>query len=340
MGKKHSKYAIAEHAKPEHEIACIEANFGQGTGIASCDNRSEANERDDDAASSKRVGKERDHGEAEEDGDQVNDGENVSGEEQTEALNTLYEGEFDGTELFVVEEPSEIPEKEDRPPPEDDESAESNDWNTYILNKEIIDEHDWNYRVVTAQHLGIDLKDLATLYPDPFPGYEPPSRETSAPPATPTRPDTSTAPSAPCTPSPAPTKSSGRPDSDESISLEVTDAEDEDEDRVPGTRAIDYADDSDENMGDDEMDEEDMVDDIGADVGHQSQTSTTTAGHRKNRNDDYSHGLTPLIFSAVLKTALRARVLRWTSSAPGRTGLDTTFSSGTIWSWVTGSSGG
>lgn len=240
------------------------------------------NERDDDAASSKRVGKERDHGEAEEDGDQVNDGENVSGEEQTEALNTLYEGEFDGTELFVVEEPSEIPEKEDRPPPEDDESAESNGWNTYILNKEIIDEHDWNYRVVTAQHLGIDLKDLATLYPDPFPGYEPPSRETSAPPATPTRPDTSTAPSAPCTPSPAPTKSSGRPDSDESISLEVTDAEDEDEDRVPGTRAIDYADDSDENMGDDEMDEEDMVDDIGADVGHQSQTSTTTAGHRKN----------------------------------------------------------
>ncbi|PVH85715.1 hypothetical protein DL98DRAFT_36762 [Cadophora sp. DSE1049] len=235
------------------------------------------NERDD-SASSRHGGKEGDHGEAEQDGKQASEEEHVPGEEKTEAPNTLYDGEFDGTELFVVEEPSQLHEKEDRPPPKDDESAEANGWNTYLLNKEIIDAQDWNYRAMTAQHLGIDLNDLAVLYPDPFPGYEPPPRESSASPATPTRSVASSVTSTPSTPSPPHTKITDKPDCDESISLEVTDSEDEE--KIPGTRAIENANDSDEDKGDDEMEEEDLAYGVDIETGHQSQASTANAGHR------------------------------------------------------------
>ncbi|KAH7417445.1 hypothetical protein BKA64DRAFT_300795 [Cadophora sp. MPI-SDFR-AT-0126] len=234
-------------------------------------------EGDDDGASSSHGGKKDDHREAKQDGE-AGEAVLVPGEEQAEAPNTLYDGEFDGTELFVVEEPTALPKKEDRPPPKDNKSTVANGWNTYLLNKEIIDEHDWNYRVVTAQHLGIDLKDLAVLYPDPFPGYNAPPRETAAPPVTPTRSAASSTPSTPSTPSPLPTKVTDRHDSDESISLEVTDSEDED--NVLMARVVEYASDSDEDMGDGEMEDQDLAEDVDMETVHQSQASTANAGNR------------------------------------------------------------
>ncbi|KAK0119328.1 hypothetical protein ONS95_008170 [Cadophora gregata] len=232
------------------------------------------NERGDDCASSNDAGKKGAGAQPEQDIENRSEQGHEKTEKQNKTTLTLSDDEFDGTELFMVEETSEVTRKEDRPPPKDDKSRDVDGWNTYLLNKEIIDEHDWNYRIVTAQHLGIDLKELAALYPDPFPGYEHPPRESSAFPVTPTRSVASSAQSTPSTPSPAPTKTTDRPDSDESISLEVTDSED---DRVPGTRAIQYVNDSDEDMGDDEMEEEDLADDAELHAGHQSQGSTTNA---------------------------------------------------------------
>ncbi|XMA14344.1 hypothetical protein WAI453_007135 [Rhynchosporium graminicola] len=89
-----------------------------------------------------------------------------------------YKEDDNRPELFIVEEPFlEVSEPASPIPPPKNDFPDVTNWNTYLLNKEIIDEHDWNYRVMTAQSLGLDLKAVAALYPDPHPGYEAPPHE-------------------------------------------------------------------------------------------------------------------------------------------------------------------
>ncbi|EKD17299.1 hypothetical protein MBM_04876 [Drepanopeziza brunnea f. sp. 'multigermtubi' MB_m1] len=89
-------------------------------------------------------------------------------------------GVYDGMELFVVEEP----EFSDEPAMGANQSAEDggyvggsggadpNKWCNRELIQETIDSSDWNYRVVAAQNLGLNLSDHAVLANDPFPGFE------------------------------------------------------------------------------------------------------------------------------------------------------------------------
>ncbi|KAH6709087.1 hypothetical protein BKA61DRAFT_738159 [Leptodontidium sp. MPI-SDFR-AT-0119] len=170
-----------------------------------------------------------------------------------------HDDDYDGLEIFVVEEDPQLPDGVEPPPPKEDDFPEARAWNQYLLNKEIIDEHDWNYRVMVALNLGIDLKELAVLYPDPFPGYEPPSREGSASPATPTRTAASTVPSTPGASSSQPFTTTGvkevrvfsRPHSDDSISIGSADSDDEEE--VPWPEEEGY---TEEEMGEDELEDE------------------------------------------------------------------------------------
>ncbi|KAG4437854.1 hypothetical protein IFR05_006656 [Cadophora sp. M221] len=169
---------------------------------------------------------------------------------------------YDGLEIFVVEEEPQLPDGVEYPPPKEDDFPEAKAWNQYLLNKEIIDEHDWNYRVMVAQNLGLDLKELAVLYPDPFPGYEPPAREDSAPATTPTRTAASTVPSSPDAPySQASTiigtkevRVFSRPQSDDSISIGSADSDDNEDEDVLQPEKQDY---TEEKMGDDELEDED-----------------------------------------------------------------------------------
>ncbi|KAL2072708.1 hypothetical protein VTL71DRAFT_12051 [Oculimacula yallundae] len=103
-------------------------------------------------------------------------------EERPAAPISHHDDNYDGIEIFVVEEdplPTANPPPTPTPPKND--FSEARNWDTYLLNKEIIDAQDWNHRIMIAQNLGHDLKDVAALYPDsdPFPGYEAPARQES-----------------------------------------------------------------------------------------------------------------------------------------------------------------
>ncbi|KAI9053323.1 hypothetical protein LZ554_002284 [Drepanopeziza brunnea f. sp. 'monogermtubi'] len=88
--------------------------------------------------------------------------------------------DYDGMELFVVEESEFL----DEPAMDANQSAEDggyvggsggadpNKWYNRELIQETIDSSDWNYRVVAAQNLGLNLADYAVLANDPFPGFE------------------------------------------------------------------------------------------------------------------------------------------------------------------------
>ncbi|KAH7363925.1 hypothetical protein BKA65DRAFT_571963 [Rhexocercosporidium sp. MPI-PUGE-AT-0058] len=202
-------------------------------------------------------------------------------ESQVATEHSHHDDGYNGPEIFVVEENPQVLLGKELSPPKEDEFAEAKAWNQYLLNKEIIDEHDWNYRVIVAQNLGINLKDLAVLYPDPFPGYEPPAGKDSAPDtitATSTVPSTPTAPPIPISTS-TDSKTARdlfRPHSEDSISIGSADSACSD--KVPHAAAHDYAE---EELGDDELEaeDEDKTEDEDVDMlnGHESQASTANS---------------------------------------------------------------